>query len=166
MHTLLSWFWLFAAARRDRSLVAGAARRRRPEPLFVESAASTGLAFTHVNGATGQDYMPELMGAGVALFDYDNDGDLDVFLVQSGALDGQLAAPGCRLFRNDLTVAPDGRRTLRFTDVTERPASRCAATAWAPLSATTTTTATSISSSPVSVPTRCITTTATARSPT
>ena len=44
--------------------------------------------FTHVNGATGQYYLPEMMGAGVALFDYDNDGDLDVFLVQSGALDG------------------------------------------------------------------------------
>ena len=29
------------------------------------------------------------MGAGVALFDYDNDGDLDVFLVQGGALDGR-----------------------------------------------------------------------------
>ena len=61
------------------------------EPLFVESAAPAGLEFTHVNGATGQYYMPEQMGAGVALFDYDNDGDLDVFLVQSGAIDGQLA---------------------------------------------------------------------------
>jgi enediyne biosynthesis protein E4 len=89
------------------------------EPLFVESAASTGLVFTHVNGATGQYYLPEMMGAGVALFDYDNDGDLDVFLVQSGAIDGS-SPPGCRLFRNDLTVSPDGRRTLRFTDVTRQ----------------------------------------------
>ena len=49
-------------------------------PLFVESAAAVGPEFTHVTGATGQYYMAEQMGAGVALFDYDNDGDLDVFL--------------------------------------------------------------------------------------
>src|SRR5207249_4861380 len=91
------------------------------EPLFVESAAATGLAFTHTNGATGKYYLPEMMGAGVALFDYDNDGDLDVFLVQSGAIDAGGGAPaGCRLFRNDLTVSADGHRTLHFTDVTQQ----------------------------------------------
>ena len=51
--------------------------------------AASGLTFTHVNGATGQYYMAEQMGAGVALFDYDNDGDLDVFLVQGGPLDAR-----------------------------------------------------------------------------
>ncbi|MBI3695988.1 MAG: VCBS repeat-containing protein, partial [Acidobacteria bacterium] len=59
------------------------------------------------------------MGAGVALFDYDNDGDLDVFLVQGATFDGSkppLDKPGCRLFRNDLI--PSGK--LRFTDVTEQ----------------------------------------------
>jgi hypothetical protein len=90
--------------------------------LFVESAAATGLTFTHVNGATGRFYMPEIMGAGVALFDYDNDGDLDVFLVQGGAFsppdkDGASAAPASRLFRNDLSSAGSGRK-LQFTDVT------------------------------------------------
>jgi enediyne biosynthesis protein E4 len=94
------------------------------EPLFVESAAATGLVFTHANGASGKYYLPEMMGAGVALFDFDNDGDLDVFLVQSGAINaGGGAAPAtadCRLFRNDLTVSADGRRTLRFTDVTKQ----------------------------------------------
>jgi enediyne biosynthesis protein E4 len=92
-----------------------------PVPIFIEAAAETGLAFTHINGATGQYYLPEIMGSGVALFDYDNDGDLDVFVVQSGAL-GPGAAGGpatSRLFRNDLTVGADGKRTLHFTDVTE-----------------------------------------------
>src|SRR5689334_13958386 len=55
--------------------------------VFIESAAATGLNFTHVNGASGKYYIAEEMGAGVALFDYDNDGDLDVFLVQGGPLD-------------------------------------------------------------------------------
>jgi hypothetical protein len=90
--------------------------------LFVEAAAATGLNFTHVTGATGQYYMAEVMGAGAALFDYDNDGDLDVFLVQGGSLDGSTArgtGPTSRLFRNDL-AAGGGKRTLRFTDVTER----------------------------------------------
>jgi hypothetical protein len=91
-------------------------------PLFIESAAAAGLDFTHVNGATGHYYMPEVMGAGVALFDYDNDGDLDVFLVQGSPLGAGAGAPSptSRLFRNDLTVGADGQRRLRFTEVTER----------------------------------------------
>ena len=72
--------------------------------LFRE--ADAGLNFTHRNGASGKFYMTEIMGAGVALFDYDNDGDPDVFLVQS--------VGESKLFRNE--IIPTGK--LQFTDVT------------------------------------------------
>jgi len=91
--------------------------------VFIESAAATGLTFTHVSGAIGQYYVAEEMGAGVALFDYDNDGDLDVFLVQGGPFDEKPpsqnpAYPTSKLFRNDLSRGPDGKPRLHFTDVT------------------------------------------------
>ena len=70
----------------------------------------------HVNGMSGEFYMPEILGPGVALFDYDNDGDLDVYLVQGGGFVRRDSND--RLYRNDLTVGADGAWTLRFTDVT------------------------------------------------
>ncbi len=68
--------------------------------------------------------MPEVMGSGAALFDYDNDGDLDVFLIQGTPTYPQGTPlvpipagwkPGNRLFRNNLSKT--GK--LSFTDVTE-----------------------------------------------
>jgi hypothetical protein len=81
-------------------------------PLFREVADTVGLAFDHASGAAGRFYLPEIMGSGAALLDYDSDGDLDVYLVQ-GSPDARTSS---RLFRNHLVE--DGR--LRFTDVTER----------------------------------------------
>src|SRR5712664_2021343 len=59
---------------------------RRP-PIFKEVAEQTGLKFQHYNGMTGKFYLPEITGSGAALFDFDNDGDLDVFLVQGNVLE-------------------------------------------------------------------------------
>ena len=54
-----------------------------PEPaaFFVEVAAEVGLDFRHTSGASGDYFLIETMGAGAAFFDWDNDGWLDVYLV-------------------------------------------------------------------------------------
>ena len=63
---------------------------------FVDVTAQTGLDFVHVNGMTGEFYYPEIMAPGVALFDYDNDGDLDVFLIQGQPLGSTRGLAGTR----------------------------------------------------------------------
>jgi hypothetical protein len=97
------------------------------ESWFTDRARDVGLDFVHVNGRSGAFRISEIMGAGVALFDYDNDGDLDAYFVQGGTLGTgqQTLVPAKetladRLYRNDLIVRADGTRTLHFTDVSER----------------------------------------------
>ena len=91
-------------------------------PPFVDITEQTGVNFRHVNGMTGEFYYPEIIGSGVALFDYDNDGRLDLLAMQGGPLaPGNAAAGTCmaRLYRNDVAEGAEGTRTIRFTDVTE-----------------------------------------------
>src|SRR5712664_2686261 len=61
----------------------------QPKPLpgkFTDVAAALGVRFQYFSSHTPKHYLPETMGAGVALFDYDNDGRLDIFFVNGAPL--------------------------------------------------------------------------------
>ncbi len=57
---------------------------------FTEQTQQAGIRFTHTNGASQHKYLPETMGAGGLFFDYNNDGHLDIYMVNSGTLDGAI----------------------------------------------------------------------------
>jgi len=74
-----------------------------PTVKFVEITDQAGIKFVHHNGAFGEKLLPETMGSGAAFFDYDQDGDQDLFLVNSSDWPGhaQKPAPTQALYRND-----------------------------------------------------------------
>lgn len=93
--------------------LARAAAATSVSPLFQAIPASrSGITWTHTAGLSSQMYLPETVGAGCAFVDYDNDGWLDIYLVNSGPCDFYRPAVPLRnaLYRNN--------RDGTFTDVT------------------------------------------------
>jgi len=87
---------------------------RVPHSLFTHIPASqSGISWRHVNGRSPDYYLPETTGAGCAFLDYDNDGWMDIYLVNGGKCDFYDPKPPLRnaLYRNN--------RDGTFTDVTE-----------------------------------------------
>lgn len=72
---------------------------------YRDATAAAGLAgFTHVSGSARKDYIIEGTGSGVAVWDYDNDGDVDIYLVNGSTLEHERErreAPPAALFRNN-----------------------------------------------------------------
>lgn len=91
-----------------------APRRELPRVRFVDVTQEAGITFVHENGAYGEKLLPETMGGGCAAFDYDNDGDQDLFLVNSDFWPWHVPPgkprPTMALYRND--------GDWRFADVT------------------------------------------------
>jgi enediyne biosynthesis protein E4 len=84
-------------------------------PGFEEIPASaSGISWVHVNGRSPMAHLPETVGAGCAFLDYDNDGWMDIYLVNSGRCDFYEPAQPLRnaLYRNN--------RDGTFTDVTQK----------------------------------------------
>jgi enediyne biosynthesis protein E4 len=92
-------------------------RQNPPAPVkFVDIAGSAGISFKHTNGASVEKYLIETMGSGCAWFDYDQNGLLDLYLVNGAAtrLYRPKATPYSALYRNN----GDGT----FTDVSKNAA--------------------------------------------
>src|SRR5438874_9338 len=51
---------------------------------FADMTEMSGLNFVHDAGPVGSYFLPQIMGSGAALFDFDGDGRLDIYLVQNG----------------------------------------------------------------------------------
>ncbi len=80
---------------------------------FTDVAPQAGLRFRHERGSTPEHHLPEMLGSGLAWLDYDNDGWMDLYVVQSGPFPPSGSPKAAdRLYRNN----GDGT----FTDVTER----------------------------------------------
>ena len=72
-----------------------------PPVYFTDATDQAGLSFVHENGAAGQYFLIETMGAGGALADFDEDGDLDIYLVNGFDLRGLDAPPINLVHRED-----------------------------------------------------------------
>lgn len=85
-------------------------------PWFADRTDTSGIDFPWLSGAQGEFNLPEIIGGGVAMIDYDNDGDLDLYFVQGGQLTEAIEDPASNQF-SDRLYRNDGDFT--FTDVSE-----------------------------------------------
>ncbi len=98
-----------------RRLESSQANSSAAAPVFEEiPATASGISWVHVNGRSPEMYLPETVGAGCAFLDYDNDGWMDVYLVNSGKCDFYNPDPPLRnaLYKNN--------RDGTFTEVTQK----------------------------------------------
>jgi enediyne biosynthesis protein E4 len=89
-----------------------AAPAEAPSTRFTEVPGSAGIDLVMTSGAMPSRHILEVNGGGIALFDYDNDGYLDVFIANGAPFERPETGPGSRLYRN--------RGDGTFEDVTER----------------------------------------------
>ncbi len=83
-------------------LVVACLATAEPAIRLREVSAAWGVEFQHHHGGSGRYYMVETMVGGVVVFDYDGDGDPDLFFVDGGSLPGYEGEPArSRLWRND-----------------------------------------------------------------
>jgi enediyne biosynthesis protein E4 len=112
---------LSTACRREEKPAAAAPPTPIPLPSvrFEERAADLGIRFVNVNGAQGKKWMPETMGGGVAVLDYDGDGRPDLLFVSGAYWPGDPRRATQRsslaLYRNE---GNDASGLPRFRDVT------------------------------------------------
>jgi len=93
----------------------GTPSERNIGQLFTDITSEVNLAFVHENGADGSLLMPEIMASGVALLDYDGDGDLDVYFTN-----GQFGLGGATTTKRAVNKLFRQERDGRFVDVTDR----------------------------------------------
>ncbi|MFN3191698.1 MAG: CRTAC1 family protein [Aureliella sp.] len=91
---------------------------KAPKIPFANITASVGIDWTHTSGMEGEKLLPETMGGGTAIFDYDRDGDLDLLFVggENWSWSDEAATPSRTLCMYKNTMSEDGR--LTFKDVT------------------------------------------------
>lgn len=116
------------AGGRQESAPAGASPQHNPG-LFVDATAAKGLNFRYLSSHTSKKYLlVETMDAGVALFDYDNDGRLDIFLVNGAPIAGPMPKgtvpnkTGSQYWNR--AVPPEARRNVRRSNRESGPARR------------------------------------------